>query len=74
MADMIDMAETPKRKVVAHDTSPAIIRDHAFEPRGEWWTLCKICSLAEAAHTETTIDHDEIKQIAYYSDDDPDDT
>lgn len=56
------MATRPKE--ISHDTSPAIITDHPFEPRGEWWTLCKICSLAEAAHAETTL-----QPIAYLSDD-----
>lgn len=46
----------PKREVVVqHDEVPAGIDDHPFEPRGEWYTLCKHCGLAEAAHKETTI-------------------
>lgn len=72
----------PKRREVAHDTSPAIIGDHAFVPRAEWWSLCKICGLAQAAHAETTIDSlEEMRreheakerkpQIAYYGDDNP---
>lgn len=64
--------DTPK----GHDESPALIHDHAFEPRGEWWSLCKFCGLAMPAHAETTIDpHDYIgrERIAYYSDDNPDD-
>jgi hypothetical protein len=61
----------PPRKEVAHDETPAIIGDHAFIPRGEWWTLCKICGLAQAAHASTTLTGRE--HIAYYSDDNPDD-
>jgi hypothetical protein len=65
------LVDTPERKPVAHDEAPAIISDHPFIPRGEWWDLCKICGLAQAAHSETTIDS--VKQIvAYYSDDNPD--
>lgn len=45
--------ERPKE--VAHDESPSIIFDHAFEPKGVWWTLCKHCNLAESAHRETTL-------------------
>ena len=25
--------------------------NHPFEPRAEWWTLCRVCGLAESAHT-----------------------
>lgn len=45
------MAEEPK----AHDESPSIINDHPFEPIREWWTLCKHCGLAQAAHSSSTI-------------------
>jgi hypothetical protein len=38
-----------------HDEAPAIISDHPFEPRGEWWSLCKHCGLAQAAHSSSTI-------------------
>lgn len=55
-----------EKKFIDHDTSPAIIKDHAFEPRGEWYTLCKHCSLAMAAHSETTVDPRD--HIAYYGD------
>lgn len=58
-------------KEVAHDETPSNITSHPFEPRGEWYTLCKVCSLAEAAHAETTLTGRE--HIGYYSDDDPDD-
>lgn len=34
------------------NSAPAIITDHPFEPRGEWWTRCRRCDLAEAAHSE----------------------
>lgn len=56
---------TPKRpKEIAHDQSPSIVIDHSFEPRGEWWTLCLHCSLAESAHKNTTL-----KPFYYLSDD-----
>jgi hypothetical protein len=59
------------RQVVAHDTSPAIISDHPFEPRGEWWSLCKHCGLAQPAHNETTPAGR--PPFHYHSDDNPDD-
>lgn len=59
-------------KEVAHDETPAIISDHPFVPRGEWWSLCKHCGLAMPAHAETTIDpRDYIWKIGYVGDDDP---
>lgn len=45
-----------EHKVMAHDEAPAIISNHPFVPRGQWWSLCKVCGLAQAAHAETTID------------------
>lgn len=79
---MMELPTTPQLTAIAPEESekkpkkydivdPAIISDHAFEPRGEWYTLCKHCSLAQAAHAETTVnwrDH-----ISYVGDDDPDD-
>lgn len=60
----------PKRKQVLHDETPSQVTDHAFEPRGEWYTLCKYCRLSEAAHQETTLTGRE--HIHYYSDDNDD--
>lgn len=58
--------DTPKRpKEVMHDETPSVISDHPFEPKDEWWSLCKHCNLAESAHKETTL------KIRYYSDDVP---
>lgn len=42
---------------VAHDEAPSGVTDHAFEPKGEWWTLCKHCNKAESAHAETSMIH-----------------
>lgn len=42
-------------KTTSHDDSPAIITDHAFEPVGQWWSLCKHCNLAQAAHSSSTV-------------------
>jgi hypothetical protein len=36
-------------------SAPAIIRSHPFEPRAQWWTVCKFCGLAEAAHADTVL-------------------
>jgi hypothetical protein len=55
------MATRPKE--VAHDQAPSIVNDHPFEPKGEWWSLCVHCNLAESAHAETTT------SFHYYSDD-----
>lgn len=65
------IAKEEKTKEVGHDEAPAEIEDHPFEPRGEWYTLCKHCGLAQAAHSETTIDN--LSRIGYYSDDNPED-
>jgi len=43
----------PKPVEVAHDESPAIVSDHKFSPIGEWYTRCRICRLAEAAHAQS---------------------
>jgi hypothetical protein len=64
MAEEVTQRRVPtihKRKEIVHDETPAIITDHKFEPMGEWWTRCKHCRLAEAAHAETI--------LHYYSDD-----
>lgn len=51
---------------IAHDTTPSIISDHPFRPKGAWWTLCEECNLAESAHSESAIIH-------YVGDDDDED-
>lgn len=69
----IDMPENAKREV-AHDEAPAIISDHAFVSRGEWWDLCVTCGLAQAAHAEVSAEAIEAERkahVAYYSDDNP---
>lgn len=63
-------AERPKE--VQHDETPSGVTDHAFEPKGAWYTLCKHCNLAESAHRETT-ENKEKFLIEYYSDENPDD-
>lgn len=70
---MILVDANGKRREVAHDESPAIISDHPFVPRGEWWSLCghEDCCLAEAAHAETTLTGDEHIHVRYYADDNP---
>lgn len=65
MASEETQKERPKQ--VAHDEAPSIIEDHPFEPKGEWYTLCKHCNLAESAHKETTL-----LPFKYVGDDDPD--
>lgn len=42
---------------VAHDEAPSTKTDHPFEPKGEWWTLCRHCNLAESAHSESAMLH-----------------
>lgn len=34
-----------------------VIRDHPFEPRGEWWSLCKRCGLGSASHVNVPAQH-----------------
>lgn len=65
------ISKPKKKKEVAEDETPAVITDHAFESRGEWWDLCVHCHLSEAAHAETI--HKGRVHIGYYSDDNPDD-
>lgn len=38
-----------------------LISDHKFSPKGEWWSLCRHCNLAQAAHKES--------ELHYYGDD-----
>lgn len=46
------MAEDP----TPEDEAPPEVGDHPFEPRGKWWSLCKVCGLARASHSSSTID------------------
>lgn len=46
------MADDPKPE----DEAPPVVGDHPFEPRGKWWSLCKHCGKARAAHSSSTID------------------
>lgn len=49
-------AAVEKRKnFMEYDEAPSGITDHAFEPRGAWYTQCRHCGLAMAAHRETTV-------------------
>ena len=43
----------------ANDDPPSV-NDHAFEPRSEWWSLCKYCGFAQATHfsTHPAVTHD----------------
>lgn len=51
-----------ERKYVEYDEAPSAVMDHPFVPKGAWYTRCRDCGLAEAAHKFTTIDSiDEIK-------------
>jgi hypothetical protein len=67
MTMTLDISKSPRPKEVTHDETPSQIVDHPFEPRGEWYTLCKHCHLAESAHRDTTI------KFRYVGDDMPDD-
>jgi hypothetical protein len=57
--------ELARPKEVLHDETPSIITNHPFDPKGEWWSLCKHCNCAESAHLETMV------KFRYYSDDVP---
>jgi hypothetical protein len=53
------VTEEPK----AYDDAPSVINDHPFVPQDEWWSLCKHCGLAQAAHSSSTINtQEEIKK------------
>lgn len=60
--------DVPQKKPVEFDEAPAEIDDHAFEPRGAWYTLCRHCGLAMAAHEETTVNP--MDHVGYFGDDD----
>lgn len=45
--------------MIIHDEAPSIIKDHPFEPAAQWWSLCKHCNLAQAAHSSSTINTQE---------------
>jgi hypothetical protein len=49
----------------AHDEAPSMIVDHPYTPRGEWWSLCEICSLARAAHSSSTPESIEAMQAHF---------
>lgn len=57
-----------RKKFVEYDEAPSGVTDHAFEPRGAWYTLCRHCGLAMAAHKETTVEPRD--HIGYMDDDD----
>lgn len=42
------------------NSAPAIITSHPFEPTSDWWTVCGVCGLAEAAHADS---------VRYFEDD-----
>lgn len=53
----LEECQYPKENMsdIAPDTAgSSAITSHAFTPRGEWWTVCRVCGLAEAAHTSST--------------------
>lgn len=31
------------------------ITSHTFTPRGDWYSLCRVCGLAESAHVRTAL-------------------
>jgi ribulose bisphosphate carboxylase small subunit len=45
-----------ERLVPRHDEALPEVDSHPFEPRKQWWSLCKHCGLAQAAHSSSTID------------------
>jgi len=62
------MAQNRPREVT-HDETPSDITDHPFSPKGEWFTLCSHCNLAESAHRDTTVEPRQ--RFHYFSDDNP---
>lgn len=70
MAPDIEHTRTERPKEVQHDETPSGITDHPFEPKGLWFTLCKVCNLAESAHAETTISRPPSHITIHYNKDD----
>lgn len=72
------MNEISAKPVDAPDGPGAsAVTDHAFAPRGEWWTRCKHCNLAEAAHMRTSMSPpgsppSQGDQLSFPEDDNPD--
>lgn len=67
--------DTTPRSKETRQSDPANVDDHPFVPRDEWWSLCKVCGLARAAHEEVSpeaIEAERQSHIAYYGDDNPD--
>jgi hypothetical protein len=42
--------------IITDGAAASIITDHPFEPRAEWWSLCKRCGLAKSAHVASVTD------------------
>jgi hypothetical protein len=40
---------------VGDPDTPSHITDHAFVPKREWFSTCRICGMAAAAHKRTSI-------------------
>lgn len=57
-----------RKQFLEFDEAPAIISDHAFEPKGAWYTQCRRCGLAMAAHSTSTVNPRE--HIGFFGDDD----
>ena len=58
-----DTTKPPRPVEVGHDEAPSIIDTHPFQPKGDWWSLCEECNLAESAHKETSL-----RPFQYYGD------
>lgn len=50
------------KEITRDGEKPAeLITDHKWSPIDEWWTRCRHCRLAQAAHAES--------ELQYYGDD-----
>lgn len=54
-----DTAVAPTPLVGGDPPAAQHVDDHPFEPRGEWFTTCQHCRLAEAAHQTTTLEQED---------------
>lgn len=51
------VAKITKEPEALGDQTPAIITDHKFSPKGDWFSLCRYCNLAESAHEATELQY-----------------
>lgn len=52
------MTSIHEKSAMLAESGSAMIDSHPFIPRGKWFTPCKVCGLAEAAHLDSVLIQD----------------